>query len=424
MVTLVLFFMISISGNVVQIGSENILKEVVHENIEEIEYKKNSLDFSDVDMFDDGVTSLVYSENGVLLYGNSKIEFTEPLKDGVITKATYNQADYLIYDKYFKDKDFDQGVYVRGIISVTSETKNINMLILVALLSLPIFIVISAIGSYLICKKSLKPLDKMIETTEMIIKENDLSVRINHNKGRDEVSRLAISFDKMLEKLDYTLEKEKQFTSDVSHELRTPVSVILAQCELDEESETTNLIKQQALKIRMIISQLLKLIRLENGIEKAEFEQVNLSELVQIICDEQKEIISTNIETNIDENVEMKLDYSMIMRILTNLISNSAKYIGDGDKIQVNLIRTDEKATVSIIDNGIGISTENIDKVFDRFFTVDKSRTDQESMGLGLSMVKQMVEINGGEITIDSEINKGTTVKLTFKGENYYENIS
>lgn len=413
MVSLVLVFMISISGNVVQIGSENTLKDVVHDNIEEIEYKKNAFDFSEVDMFDDGVTTLIYSSDGELLWGTFKTELLNPLKDGIFTKTTQETSEYLIYDQYVQDKNYPDGLFVRGIISITNETKNINSLLFIALLTLPIFILISALGSYFICKKSLKPLDKMIETTETIIENNDLSVRIDHKKGKDEVSRLAISFDKMLEKLENMLEKEKRFTSDVSHELRTPVAVILAQCEMDE-NETTNTIKKQVLKIRLIITQLLKLIRLENGIEKAEFEEVDLSELVEAICEEQSEIIDTKIETKIEENIKVKLDYSMMMRILTNLVSNSAKYIGKGDKIEVLLSRKDENVELIVLDNGIGIAKENHEKVFDRFFRVDKSRTGEDSMGLGLSMVKQMVEINGGTITIDSEIDKGTKITIIF----------
>ncbi|MFI3116010.1 MAG: HAMP domain-containing sensor histidine kinase [Clostridia bacterium] len=416
MVSLVLIFMVSISENVVQIGSENILKEVVYENIEEIKFKQNQLDLSEIEYFEDGVTTLIYSQDGFLLAGHFKTEFTEPLLDGVFTNVSYLGVDYLIYDKYVQINS-ETSYFARGILSITSELQMVNTILLIAFLSLPIFIIISAFGSYLICKKSLKPLDKMIETTEKIIYDDDLSVRINHTEGKDEISRLAKSFDDMLIKLEDMFEKEKRLTSDVSHELRTPVSVILAQCEVSEENETTTVIKNQALKIRLIITQLLKLVRLENGIEKAEFQELDLSELVEMVCEEQRELTDICIETNIENQISAKLDYSMIMRILTNLINNSSKYIGNGDKIEVNLALKGENIHLTVADNGIGISEENQEKVFDRFFMVDKSRTNDESMGLGLSMVKQLVEINHGTITIDSEIDKGTTFTIIFKGE-------
>lgn len=414
MVSFVLFFMVAISGNVVQLGSENILREVVHDNMDEIEYNGTDLDFNEVELIEDGVTTLIYSSQGTLLYGYFKIEFEEPLLDGVITKVNSGSEQYLLYDRYVQGVNFTNDVYVRGIISITSETKNINMLLLIAFMTLPIFVILLACGSYWICKKSLKPLDKMIETTEMIIQENDLSLRVGHNKGKDEVSRLAISFDKMLDKLSNTLEKEKQFTSGVSHELRTPVAVILAQCELMEESETHSLIKVQALKIRLIINQLLKLIRLENGLERAEFEQVDLSELVELICSEQRDLANIEIQSQVEEGIIANLDYAMIMRIVTNLINNSIKYIGNGNKIEVALTSKKHEIYLTVKDNGMGIDTKDREKVFDRFYTVDKSRTDLESMGLGLSMVKQMVEINNGNITLDSELGKGTTITITF----------
>lgn len=416
MVVLVLIFMVSISGNVVQVGSENILREVVHDNVEEIEYKRSSYDFSDVDLFDDGVTTLIYSSSGSLLYGSFKNELLDPLLDSVITKTTQNGVDYLVYDKYVQYNN-DDGIFVRGIISITSETRNINMLLLIGFTTLPIFIFISAFGSYFICKKSMKPLYKMIDTTEKIILENDLSLRINHSKGNDEVSRLAKSFDEMIAKVEYTLEKEKRFSCDVSHELRTPIAVILSQCELDENNETTGLIKKQALKIRLIINQLFSLVRLENGVDKVELEVVNLSELVDLVCHEHSDIIATELITDIEPSICINLDYSMVMRILVNLISNSAKYIGDGNLIKVSLHRNNDEVTLVVEDNGIGISKDHIGKVFDRFFTVDSSRTDQDSMGLGLSIVKQMVELNSGIISLDSEVGKGTIVTITFKGE-------
>lgn len=415
MVFLVLFFMINVSGSVIAVSSTAILKEVVHDNIEEIEFKNGRIDFDDVDFYEDQVSTLIYSETGELLAGSFKNEILEPLIDNEITRVLDGEIEYLIYDKLVDNKKTGDTLYVRGIISTTGMTQTLNKVFFIAMCTLPLFIIISGIGSYFICKRSLKPLNKMINTAENIIKKDDLSIRINHNKGNDEITRLSKTFDNMLDKLEKMFDKEKRFTSDVSHELRTPTAVILAQCEVLDSSESNDLIKKQALKIKSIISKLLNLIRLENGIEKAEISEIDLSELIVMVCDEQKEITDIKITTEIEENIVHKLDYSMVVRILTNLIDNSVKYIGSGNEIIVKLFKENNQTKLEVSDNGIGINRENHEKVFDRFFRVDKSRTDVDSTGLGLSIVKQLTELNNGVIDIQSEENKGTKFIITFK---------
>lgn len=424
MVLLVLIFMFVVSGGVIQSSAQSQLKEVVKENADEIEYERGILDVEDIEFYENQVTTLIYSAEGVLVAGSTQNEIMEPLLDGEIQTVIVEGTTYLIYDELVKSSKYDD-VYVRGIIETTGMTQTVNSVFWIALFTLPIFILFSAIGSYLLCKKSLKPLDKIVETAEEISESDDLSLRINQEKGDVEIVRLAVAFDRMMEKLERIMNAEKKFTSDVSHELRTPTTVILAECEFaieaadEEKLNALTVIQGQGLKIKEIINQLLSLIRLENGTFALEMGETDLSELVQMICEEQEKLLPQHVtlKVEVQDGVNWKLDYSMFSRTLTNLLENSVKYIGTGKNITVILCETEEKILLSVEDDGIGISKENQEKIFDRFYRVDASRTEGESMGLGLSMVKQITELNGGKISVESELGKGSTFNIIFEKE-------
>ncbi len=422
LVAMILFFMISISGSVVKVSSKATLKSIVTENAKQIDFDDHILDFDDIDFYEDHVTTLVYSTDGVLLAGSIKDEIMEPLINGQMKSVSQGEESYLIYD-FLATSSNEDSIYLRGIISTSSVTNMLNNIFIIALLAFPLFIILSAIGSYIICQQSLKPLEKMVSTAEQISQSDDLSLRIGTIKGKDEISRLAITFDKMLERLEKVINAEKQFTSDVSHELRTPTAVILAECEMypdasiEENAEALHQIKSQALKIKDLINHLLNMIRLENGTLKPELSEIDMTELVEEFCIEKKETMSTHVSLHVDcqPNIVMMSDYAMLLRILTNLVENSEKYIGTGSKIEVKLYQDADHIKLSVTDDGIGIDKQNHESVFHRFYRVDKSRTEKNSMGLGLSMVKQMVELLGGNIFLESELSKGSKFEIVFK---------
>ncbi len=159
------------------------------------------------------------------------------------------------------------------------------------------------------------------------------------------------------------------------------------------------------------------MIRLENGTLKPELSEIDMTELVEEFCLEKKETMSTHVSLHVDcqPNIVMMSDYAMLLRILTNLVENSEKYIGTGSKIDVKLYQDADNIKLSVTDDGIGIDKKNHESVFHRFYRVDKSRTEKNSMGLGLSMVKQMVELLGGNIFLESELSKGSKFEIVFK---------
>lgn len=420
-VVLVLLFMNSISDSVVEATTREQLKFIVHENAEEIEWDDGVLEIDDIDFYENHVNTLVYSIDGYHIAGYiSHIEeFNTPLTHGVITPITVAGVNFLVYDYLVESRKYED-VFIRGIVSLTEMTDTFNALFYFTFYSLPLLIILAGFGSYAISKKSMKPLEKIIDIANEISDGDDLSRRIDLGKGKDEIHNLSNTFDIMFGKLEKAFIAEKQFTSDVSHELRTPIAVILAECECnltnetdeDEKTESLQSIQNQAKKMQTLTTALLNFIRMDNGIHKANLEEVDLSELIELVCEEQESLLPENkkIITQLPDTLILNLDYGMMIRVLSNLIDNGFKYGKDDGYVKVELKEQDEIIILSIEDNGIGISQEHIGNIFNRFYQVDTSRTmkNQGSMGLGLSMVEQLIKCHNGTIKVESEIGAGT----------------
>lgn len=425
----VLVFMMSISGTVIESNTKNQLLSVVHDNVDELEWKNGNIDTDDIDFYENHVTTLIYSDDGYLLYGYiSNIEnFNTPLLHGELTSINVNGVDYLLYDYLVSDRKSDS-VYIRGIASVAEMSDMVENLFFATLISMPLFIIFTGLGSYFIAKKSLKPLVKIINTAQDISHGDDLSKRLNIS-GKDEIHQLSTTFDQMFAKLETAFISEKQFSSDVSHELRTPTAVILAECECNlldsstpqDKKEALQTIQRQAKKMQQIITALLNLIRLDNGVQKIAKENVDLSELISVVCEEHNIIISEKQQllTQLPHQLFANVDYSLIIRVVSNLIENGFNYnkqdVDHTSQVTLSLTENQENIIITVTDNGIGIPPEHIDKIFRRFYQVDQSRTDRttQSMGLGLSMVQQIIHLHNGTITVDSTVNIGTTFIIT-----------
>ena len=223
----------------------------------------------------------------------------------------------------------------------------------------------------------------------------------------------------MLEELEEAFKREQQFTSDVSHELRTPVTVILAQCEsmlqdpeIEEKQKVqVEIIEKKARAMARMISQLLLLSRADQGRQQIQKERLNLSELTQMAAEEQEVLAEEKdirILTDIQPDIYAQADESLYIRMLDNLISNAVSYGRKGGYVKVLLCEEGNMVRGAVEDDGIGIPGESLEKIWERFYRVDTSRTGQEHSGLGLSMVKWIVQAHGGEITVESREGKGS----------------
>lgn len=423
MVGIILGFMMSLSEYVIEVNSESQLKQVIDDNFWEIEIDDGELEIRDINFYTKQVSTLIYDENGTLLYGQSpnKVEVSLPYKDYGLEKVEIKGREYYIYDRLFSVEPFPV-FWLRGIIEVQKDSDVINSIFLIAFILLPIIIIVAAIGSYQLSKKALYPIEKIIATAQDIHASGDFSLRINLGTGRDEVHQLAETFDEMFVKIEDSFEMEKQFASDVSHELRTPTAIILAQCEMseletkEEYQESVEVIKRQASKMSTLIASLLNLTRMDRGLEKGEFEIIDISELTSIVCEELELITPCDsfFEYHIEPNIMAMVDQGLFMRLISNLVSNGFAYGKLGGYVKVGLYQKNGKVILEVEDNGIGIAQEHIDKIWNRFYQVDMARTAQKgnSMGLGLSMVEQIVKMHSGEIQVDSKVGEGSCFKI------------
>lgn len=337
--------------------------------------------------------------------------------------------EYYLYSKYIRDPgNKNNGAWVVGSINAKLSSTLAHKTSRYATLSIPIIIILAALLGYAITKRAFRPVSEITATAAEIAGSNDLSRRINLNgNGKDEISRLANIFDGMLDTIQKNYEKEKQFTDDASHELRTPVAVILAQSELalnpnatdDDVKEAVEIINKQSLKMRKLLSELLGLARSDNNRTVLEKESFDLVELTEMIIDEEYSISqSKNISIRLltKESVEVFADRTGIMRVLINFINNAIKYGKEGGFVEISVERVGENgARCKVRDNGIGISENDLPKIWDRFFRVDASRTDDghSSTGLGLPMAKSIIEAHKGTVKAESVLGEGSVFEFT-----------
>jgi len=428
MASIVMGLILSFSENIIATSSKAVLTRVIDDNADELEFDGGVLDIDDVDFFKKSVYTLLYSQNGERIAGNIPEEFTNepPLKDKVVAHITINETVYYVYDRLIFVEDSDVPLWIRGVIALDEVASATNSILLIALLSLPVFILLATVGCYFIAKHTFRPIDAITHTADKISSSENLSLRINLKNGDAEIHKLANTFDKMFERLENAFEAEKQFSQNVSHELRTPTSVILAQCEYslennasdNDKQEALEVIQKQAKKISRLISDLLSLIRLERGIEKHECIKIDLSELVTLVCEEQQVIIPQNARLNyhIIPNITLHANQTMMIRLVTNLLSNAFRYGKEDGIVHVILTENDHEIILSVEDNGIGIAAEHKEKIWRRFYQVDTARTAEksESMGFGLAMVKQIVKIHHAKIDVTSELGKGSCFTVKF----------
>ena len=368
--------------------------------------------------FEDGVSLSVYDKDGNLVVGSVPRNFkVNDFSLGVISEyEDVNNNKYLYYDSETSSARLGNGKYVRGVVQITN---NINGWILPLIISIgsPFVIIVIMYGGYLIIRSSLKPVRDMTETAEAIAQSNDLSKRIYIEEGTDEVHKLGKVFNEMLESLENSSKRERQFSSDVSHELRTPISVIMAESNygakytdsIEDAKESFEVIERQSKRMTSMINQILELARLDSRLEIPK-EELLLSDKIKSTLEDYKILFDNkNIKlfVNIEENIKVYANEALIMRMIDNLLSNALKYAQT--EVKVCLAKRN-RIILEVTDDGIGINDVEKKHIWDRFYKVDKSRTTTEdnSSGLGLSITKKIVELHDGKIAVLDNKKKGT----------------
>jgi len=426
---LIFIFVALVSSNAASSEIRSTLVAFVEKNMDEVEYDDGKLDIDDGFLsFQDGMHCLLYSEGGQKVSGYAPYDTleTEAFEEGALRIMNTAGGDYLVYDRQIRVKKH-KDIWIRGVTSASGGAFSTSAVYRAALIALPLLVLLAAVGGYLLAGHLLRPIEMIGKTAEEIGNSGDLSKRIELDEGEDELRQLAHTFNRMFDRLETNFEAERHFTSDASHELRTPVATILAQCEYAFENasgeqelyEAVGAIQKQGYRMSHLIDSLLQFTRIEQKTEKPSFETVDMSELVRSLCSEQQVTAEKDItlSTDIQPDIAVQGNKTLLTRLLENLIRNACHYGRKHGNIHVCLKDNDSAALVSVADDGIGIAPEEIPKIWNRFYRVDKSRGVGAGLGLGLSMVRQIAVLHGGSVHTESTPGKGSifTIRIPKK---------
>lgn len=320
-------------------------------------------------------------------------------------------------------KENDKIAYIVRLITPLSETNaQLARLRMILFGLLPLIIFFTGIGGAFLAKISLAPVNQMITTINRITSQN-LRTRIDIPNSRDEIQRLAETFNSMLSRIDNYFFAQQQFIQDISHEIKTPLTIIRGGVEVGlkktrspEKYETIlgNTL-EEINKITQIIENLLILARFDNREISLQIKKFHFNDLIKDVLSEitiLAEAKNLQIEFTGDAFIDIEGDESQIKSLLLNLLDNAVKYTPAQGKIVVTLNKKDPWASVEIRDTGIGIAEKDLPHIFDRFYRADPSRNSEKGFGLGLSMVKSITETHKGVISVESRIDKGTTFSV------------
>jgi len=265
---------------------------------------------------------------------------------------------------------------------------------------------------------------RKIMASMRIIREGDYSHKVKMG-GNDELTVLGNEFNDLVERLRVSEQKRSNFVSDASHELKTPLASIkllsdsILQNDMDPETvkEFVGDIGNEADRLTRMAQKLLSLTRIESQ-EDNDCEIVYIAPTVDRVVRMLSGIAQKNnitIQTQIVQDCPILIIEDDLYQIIFNLVENGIKYNVPGGKLFVTLDRQEDNAVISVEDTGVGIPKDSVGHVFERFYRVDKARSRKSGgSGLGLSIVRNMVERNSGNITVESTVGKGSVFTLTF----------
>lgn len=303
-------------------------------------------------------------------------------------------------------------------------TVHLEMLRNYSLIALAGLVVFAAVGGYFLSRRMLRPFDR-VSSLAARISSTTLKERINYHGAEDEVKRLADTFDDMLERLEQAFEAQKQFIQDASHELRTPIAIAQTNIEVTEMEERVTT-KDYKRLMEVLKPTLERMSRLSDNLlllseevhDQSRLSPVDVRSLLEEVTAEagaraKAAAVSLELEPPA-HSLFVTGDAMLLKQAVLNLIDNAIRYNKPHGWVRLSTLVDDSRLVVQVQDGGIGISPTDQDRIFDRFYRADKSRSrSQGGSGLGLSIVKKIVESHGGMVSVESTPGEGTTFRIT-----------
>lgn len=316
---------------------------------------------------------------------------------------------------------------VLGYLSIAISRKQSDFVLGDLRILLLIIYPLSIAGMFLIGRtiagRSVAPVQKVIATAERITRE-DLSVRIELPPHKDELYVLSATINQLLERIESAMMRERQFTSDVAHELRTPLAAIKGTLEVlirkqrepEQYVEKASYCIGEVNRLSELVDRLLMLARYESGTITPVVGSIDLKEMVGVVVERLARLAAAKkieIRFSFDGAQLIRADRGMVEIMLENLVSNAIKYSDENQPIEIQAQQNGNNIDLLVIDHGMGMSTEQTEKIFDRFYRAEESRNSEiPGFGLGLAIVKSVADLQNLRMTVKSSPGEGTTVIL------------
>lgn len=431
MISIVLTLVGTISYSLSTDNMENELKLRVTQIAEKVKMRITDDAYFSVENNEEFRNVTIYRGNGQYVVGQYNYDLDSiRFEDDMLRRETVNGETYLVYDVYksITPGNKGPGYWIRGAESVAYTQILGRSVFATLLIIIPLILLLTALGGFYITKKAFLPVNNIVRTADEIYLKNDIKARVSiaPDAREDELHNLSITINRMLDRIESLIVQEKQFTSDASHELRTPISVILAQgeylldiAETNKQKELAQDIVTKANQASKLISRLLMLARIDQNRQKINKEKINFNAVADIVVQNMENLASQkniNLLTSIQGDVMICADETLFTSAISNLVSNAIKYGKESGYVMISASQFNGNVEIAVKDNGIGISKEHLEKIWTRFYRVDEVRNDEYgSCGLGLSMVKSIVELHGGDITVESVLGEGTEFRIILK---------
>ena len=368
-----------------------------------------------------GLTLIVLSGDGAILkavgpYKKSPVPVSKSDAQGkFVQQSISGESDPLrVYILPVLDNGKIVG-WVQAIQSLGSVRDTLDRLLLALLLGGGLLSILAGFGGYFLAARALAPIDNITRTAENI-SSDDLSARLVLPDTEDEVSRLAATLNKMLGRLESGFKRERQFTADASHELRTPLAAMQTILFVVREGKRPTAEYRQALddladetnRMRGLVEDLLRLARDEGG-STLHPETFDLSALLSDVTDSLRPLAQARgltLTAYLAPELPFVGDMDMLIRLFVNLLDNAIKYTEHG-AVNLSAFQEGRKIHIAVSDTGIGIPSEHLPFIFERFYRAESARSSAGT-GLGLAIARQIAQAHGGEIKVESTPKAGT----------------
>jgi heavy metal sensor kinase len=296
-------------------------------------------------------------------------------------------------------------------------------ILVVLVLGLPIVVVLAGAGGYVLARRALTPIDHLASEARRITAER-LHERLSVPNQHDEIGRLATVINDTFARLELSFDQLRRFTADASHELRTPLAVIrgigesgLAETRTPADyKEAMGSMLEEVDRLTSLVDTLLRLSHADAGTVRLVRSTVDVAELARdvvsslgVLAEERNQRVTVDAP----KSVSVTADRLVLREAITNVVDNAIKYSPPGSSIRIRVQADGNQAQLAVADEGPGIALEDRQRIFDRFFRVDRARSrDSGGAGLGLAIAKWAVELNGGRITVESGTNGGSLFRI------------